>query len=294
MDIKLLQIGAPKSGNYWLYNIIQQIYRLNNISYQSFISRQPVYKDAQEWDLSNNLQAGIDMMDIERGKCFYRISSAVREPISDLKEYLAETNHVWTHSEVCENITEVLHQFNRLVYIYRDPRDMAVSAARYAFTPYMQKYYPPKEKTVESWLENHLESTVHKWIWHLVDYLLLKDRLDIHFIAYENLLENFSETVMRLSSYIGIELNTDNINQIEEEVNFKSMKKKDPGHVKKGKRFQWKEVLDNRQQKMVQDMAGELLALLNYPAEPADELPVNINLVNIDDIKKIEKTLLGK
>ncbi len=100
MEIMLLQIGPPKCGNYWLYNILQQIYRLKGIPYRSFISNHPVYREAKNWDFSHSLQAGIDLIDIESGKCFYRISSIFRTPIHDLDEYLAQTNHVWTHSEV--------------------------------------------------------------------------------------------------------------------------------------------------------------------------------------------------
>lgn len=202
METTLLQIGAPKSGNYWLYNIIQQIYRFNNIEYRSFISQHPVYEEAQKWDLSNSRQAGIDMMDIERGKCFYRISSVFRHPIPDLNKYLEKTNHVWTHSEVGEDIEGILKRFDRQVYIYRDPRDVAVSAARYAFTPYMKKYYPPGEDNPKEWLERKLRKTIHDWIWHVTDYLLLKERFDIHFIAYENLHDDFIVTVKHLSQVL--------------------------------------------------------------------------------------------
>ena len=293
MEITLLQIGAPKSGNYWLYNIIQQIYRLNNIQYRSFISQQPVYKEAKEWDLSNSQQAGIDMMDIERGKCFYRISSVLRHPVPDLNGYLEKTNHVWTHSEVGENIEGVLQRFDRQVYIYRDPRDMAVSAARYAFTPYMKKHYPPHEENPEEWLEKNLRKTIHDWIWHVTDYLLLKERFDIHFVAYENLLDDFSLTVRQLSQYIGISLRSGNIRKIEEEVSFNNMKKKDPGHVKKGKRFQWTEILKPQQQEMAWEMAGELMKLLGYPREPeTNELPVNANLLSREDILRTREILL--
>lgn len=99
MELKLLQIGPPKCGNYWLYNLIQKIYHNKGIGYKSFISNQPVYGEAKNWELSHSLQAGIDMIDIERGK--------------------------------------------------------------------------------------------HQWMWHVTDYLLLKDEISIYFISYEWLLKCF-------------------------------------------------------------------------------------------------------
>ncbi len=291
MEIKLLQIGPPKCGNYWLYNIIQQIYRLKGIGYKSFISKQPVYGEAQDWDLSHSLQAGIDMMDIERGKCFYRISSAFRTPIADLDEYLSHTNHVWTHSEVGENILPVLQRFNKRVYIYRDPRDMAVSAARYAFTPYMMKYYPHNESSVESYLQNNLQDIVQSWIWHVTDYLLLKGKADIHFLAYERLLEDFDATLAKLGSYLNLPLNRDEINEIAQRVDFRRLQAKDPGHVRKGKRFQWVNAFTEDKKERIVDKAGPLLKLLGYPEEPDEKLPEDANQFDFAAVKEVEQEL---
>ncbi|NJM16702.1 MAG: sulfotransferase domain-containing protein, partial [Bacteroidales bacterium] len=36
----------------------------------------------------------------------------------------------------------VFPKFDKIVYIVRDPRDVALSMARFQFTPYMQTYYP--------------------------------------------------------------------------------------------------------------------------------------------------------
>ena len=251
MDIRLLQIGAPKSGNYWLYNIVQHLFEIKRMQPESFIQNQPVYHEAQNWDLSNSRQAGIDMMDIENGKCYYRISSVIRDPIADLKEYVQQSNHVWTHSEVCDNIEPVLRSFNKIIYIYRDPRDMAVSAARFAFTPYMQKYYPHNETSFESYLENNLAKIIHEWMWHVTDYLLLKDDFPIHFIAFENLLDKFEPTMENLCEFLNLNLSQPEMEKLKEQVSFRNMKKKDPGHVKKGKRMQWVDVLDASQKELV-------------------------------------------
>ncbi len=291
MDLKLLQIGAPKSGNYWLYTIIQHIYEIKGVPSRSFIKNQPVYQKARFWDLSNSRQAGIDMMDIEDRQCYYRISSVVREPIADLENYVNETNHVWTHSEVCDNTQFVLKHFNKLVYIYRDPRDVAVSAARFAFTPYMLKYYPHGERSFESYLANHFPEMIHRWIWHVTDYLLFKEDFPVHFIAYENLLGNFERTVFDLVRYLGFEFSEKEMDELKQPVSFQEMRKKDPTHVKKGKRMQWIHVLNNSQKESVVEMAGDLLTLLNYPTDDKSSLPVNANKLHLEAIKHTREKL---
>ncbi len=291
MDLKLLQIGAPKSGNYWLYNIIQYLFQLKGIEPKSFIQNQPVYMDAQKWDLSNSRQAGIDMIDIQNGKCYYRISSVIREPIDDLSEYVRQSNHVWTHSEVCDNIEPVLRSFNKLIYIYRDPRDMAISASRFAFTPYMQNYYPHEETSFESYLENNLAKIIHDWMWHITDYLLLKEDFPIHFIAFENLLDKFEPTMQRLCEFLEIDLNREERTKLMELVSFHQMKKKDPDHVKKGKRMQWVNVLDDNQKEFVIESAGGLLSLLNYSLDESDSLPADANNLQLNQIEQVAEGL---
>ncbi|MFP4471494.1 MAG: sulfotransferase domain-containing protein [Bacteroidales bacterium] len=286
--MKLLQIGLPKSGNYWLYNIIQQLYRLNSLPSGSFIKTLAIYREARHWDLSHSQQAGIDMMDIEREKCYFKISSRLREPIPDLDAYVEKSNHVWTHSEVCEYIGDILRRFNKLVYIYRDPRDVLVSAARFAFTPYMQKYFPHNEPSFEDYIRNRLESTIHDWIWHVSDYLMLRDRHHIHFIAYEHLLDNFGETAGNLARYLDLPTDTKMMEMLNNAVHFDRLKKKDPGHVKKGRRRQWAETLTDEQVMQVREMAGPLLSLLNYPEHRQDDrLPVAANSVDLRQIAQV-------
>ncbi len=68
-----------------------------------------------------------------------------------------------------------------------------------------------------------------------MDSLLLKDKFQIHYVAYDNLLERFKPTLQRMLEYLSLELNLEQINQIAERVSFSHMKRKNPGHVKKEK-----------------------------------------------------------
>lgn len=292
-EIKILQVGMPKSGNFWLYNIIREMLKIKEVESRSFIKSHPIYQEAKKWNLSHDQQAGIDMMDIEEERCYYRISSVVRNPIYYLPDYVRRSTHIWTHSEVCSKIENVLEAFNKIVYIYRDPRDMAISAARFAFTPYMRKYYPHNYRSVKEYLDDNYEKMLRKWQWHVLDYLLLKDRFDIYFVAYENLVDGFQESAKRLSSYLDMELINNEILQLYKAVNFEEMKSKNPDHVNKGRVAQWVEILSDKQKELASESAGNMLNFLNYPLSENElwKQPANANTFGLNEVREIEEEL---
>jgi aryl sulfotransferase len=73
----------------------------------------------------------------------------------------------------------------------RDPRDRALSSAKFAFTPYMQEHYPTEYASPEAYLEGEYERLLDQWVWYTANYLLYRKKLDIHFVFYERLLEGF-------------------------------------------------------------------------------------------------------
>jgi aryl sulfotransferase len=232
---------------------------------KSFIQSQPIHELAKMWDLSYKEQADIDVLDIEPHKCFYRISSIFRMPIEDIDNYLDRCTHVWTHSPFCERSFVVLPKFDKVVYIIRDPRDRAISASRFRFTPYMKKYYPHGEPDPDTWLAHRLESTMRHWVQHVGGYLKHKDDLEIHVVFYERLLRSFDTELSELLDYLGIELDDEAISHIKHEVDFTTMKSKNPQHVRKGKSGRWMEVFTEAQKKQAARIAGPMLQLLNYP-----------------------------
>ena len=71
----ILQGGAPKCGNFWLYQIIQQVLARSGHDTTSFIQQQPIYALARDWDLNYPDQAKIDVLEITDLQFSYRISS---------------------------------------------------------------------------------------------------------------------------------------------------------------------------------------------------------------------------
>lgn len=269
--MNILQISAPKSGSYWLYTILNLILEKKEIYAQNFIRKQPVYSEAAHWNLSFEEQAAVDMMDIEEEGCYYRISSLFREQIHHPEEYARSCTQAWTHSTLCNRSFDVLPLFDKRVYIIRDPRDRALSAARFAFTPYMQQHYPSSYATPEEYLQNEYERLLDQWVWHVGNYLLQQERLNIHFVFYERLLLDIKAELQSLLQYLGLSLSKQEQQEIASAVSFASMKESSPGHLQKGRYGKWATELSDAQKEVALERSGTLLKLLHYPSGKEQE-----------------------
>jgi aryl sulfotransferase len=269
-SMRVLQAGLAKSGNFWLYKILQHCFREAGLPRESFIQKQPIHDVAQNWELSYEEQADIDVLDITDQGHFYRISSIFRHPVLDLEEYLEATTHVWTHSFLCDASWDVLPQFDKTIYIVRDPRDAALSHARFMLTPYMKTYYPNDVGSVDEYLETRLESKLERWVRHVGFYLAHAERLDIHVVFYERFLLDFRNQLDRLLDYLGLPLAEEQRKSIHEAVTFQAMKEKDPEHVRKGKAGKWRDQMTEAQKRRSAAVAGPLMDRIGYPLERGD------------------------
>lgn len=268
----ILQGGAPKCGNFWLYQIIRQVLQETGRETGSFISQQPIYSLAKDWDLNYPSQASIDVLDITDLQYSYRISSIFRMPVTDIRAYVARTRHVWTHSPICKKSDELLPLFDKKVYIIRDPRDRAVSAARYYTSGYMLKYYPQEEKDPGRFLAKNFQSLMQEWVWHVFDHLRLSQRHDIHLTFYEAWLLDFQQELSRLLHYLEIDLLPGQRQALARDMHFSNLQKTNPKHLRKGVAGYWKEALNQEQMMLAEQLAGPLIRFLHYPAKPGEAL----------------------
>jgi len=270
-SIRVLQCGLPKSGNYWIFKIIKECFQKAELNRSSFIQNHPIYEVAQNWELSHSEQADIDVIDITDRGCFYRISSIFRHPVTDIDSYLEQTNHVWTHSSLCDTSRNVLPKFDKIVYIVRDPRDAALSHARFVLTPYMKTYFPNDFESKQEYLEEWLEGKLTLWVQHVAPYIAYANEFDIHVIFYERFLNDFAGELDRLVEYLGITLTQHERRSVEEAVTFESMKEENPDHVQKGKAGKWREQMTPEQKRRSRLIAGPMLRELNYPLHDTAE-----------------------
>lgn len=265
--MSILQGGAPKCGNFWLYQIIQQILSRTGQSTTSFIQRHPIYSLAKEWDLNFPDQARIDVLDVTDLQYRYRISSIFQMPVEDIQSYVAQAPHIWTHSPICKRSGQLLRLCEKKVYIIRDPRDRALSAARYYTSPYMLKYFPQEEKDPERFLQKNFEQLMLEWVWHVFDHLRLSKEYNIHIAFFEGFLLDFQQELARLLDYLEVELEETQRKELEEAMRFSTLKSKNPKHLKKGTSGYWMEQLTDEQIEQAEIIAGPLIRFLKYPGE---------------------------
>ena len=285
----VLQIGVPKSGNYWLYSILHQVMEMGGIRHKSFVQNHPIYQEAQTWTLNFPQQADMDVFELEPDRCIFRINGVYSEPIHDIDNYISQCTHVWTHSDFSHNSLTVLPKFDKIVYIIRDPRDVVISLSHMIFMPHVQKNYsPPFEKSPETFLDNYLDVQLRAWTQHVGTYLKYRDKLNFHVIFYERLLHSFDAELSKLLEYLNITLPPEAFSHIRENVSFKKMHKENPKHVRKGESGQWKQTFTETQKEVTKKITGRMLKLLHYPVSEFNSfglpyLSAKINHIHLND-----------
>lgn len=263
--MNILQIGFQKSGNLWLWNIIERLGEIAHLERRSFIKNQPIYDLAKHWRLGFRQQAEIDHLEIYPKKCFYAIQPSVfRMPVEDMDEYLRQTWHVWTHVPYIAGNDAVLSKFDKIVYLIRDPRDVLISYGHHRFTPFISRHAPIPENSPEEFIERRGIQIVKWWITHVGGYLMKARELKIHFVIYERLLYAFEDEVSALAKYLDIGLSAEEIRKVGEWVSFSAMKEKNPYHLRRGTARQWMSDMSPGQQRILNHIARPMLTFLNY------------------------------
>lgn len=263
----ILQAGMAKSGNTWIFKILKHAIGMSTGDHRSFIEQHPIHEIAREWELSHEHQDETDVLDITSQGLYWRIGSVFRKPLDDLDAFLARTDHVWTHSLACERTADVLDRFDGIVYLVRDPRDVAISRAKFFFTPYMQRFYPSDFEDPAEALDDSVVEMCDRWTRHVAGYLALLDETPMHVVFYERLLYDTLGELERLNEALGFGLGREQLEEIERRTSFETMKADNPEHVRKGRARQWIETMDDGQKRRALDTAGPMLELLNYPTD---------------------------
>lgn len=270
--MKILQCGYDKSGNYWLWKILEATLDAAGIERHSFIRNQAIYPLAKSWELSFPEQAEVDMIAWRSaGKprmdsYWWTILPMFKRRIQDLDEYIDQTSHAWSHSPFGPATPACLSRFDKVVYIIRDPRDIALSFADFMVTPfYLREYAPPAQAVSFEQRVRRTSAQGHKrWQQHVTGWLRQREACNVHCIFYERLVDNFDLEFRRLLDYLELDLDSEAVTAVYEATRIQSMRKKNFGHVNKGKTGRWLRDMPDSCARQITVDCFELLGYLGY------------------------------
>ena len=292
--MEIIHVGLPRAGNVWVHTILALLLKTKKKpnTVKSYISKQPIYKIAKNWNLGFKKQASIDWIDINRFDVRVRISSIYKEPIIHWEEYLKKTSVVATHSYFCEMTKKVLQDFSAKIYLIRDPRDMLVSRSCYDLTSYMKNYYPQPYVKANDYVEKRLEELVGRWVFHVSNYLYHAKMLKLECLFYEKLATKHEREVLNISSLLKIKLTQRELDKIIKTTKFESMAEAGyKGHLGQGRIGLWRDTLNEEQKVRAIKIGGPLLKILYSENESyeADRFSESINFFKSNKGREILK-----
>lgn len=257
---KIIVAGYPKSGNTWLVRLVGDLICC------------PV---AGFWNENHN--------------------EIAEEGANRLSEYSCYKAHqTYEGLKKCPDWEDAI----KIIYIIRDPRDIAISGANYfrfykcPLLLWFRRYFHPIERYFYHIIFKTLFAPEHKRIGRMLnalcyggdkllskwcsvpwqDHVVSYQGREVLFVRYEDLLAQPHQEAVRIVNFIGIDRSVEEISSSVERQSFRSKqaefkKKKDfvrSRFLRKGKAGQWMEKLGEAQQKLVISVMGDKLKEFGY------------------------------
>ncbi|KAM4770771.1 sulfotransferase 2B1-like [Rhinophrynus dorsalis] len=110
----------------------------------------------------------------------------------------------------------------KIVYTMRNPKDVIVSL--FYFAKMLVSYKDPEN--FQELLEDFLQGNVlyGSWFDHVKGWMQMKDKDNFFFITYEELLQDLRGSVVRISKFLGKDLNDEEIDSVVKHCSFNIMK----------------------------------------------------------------------
>ncbi len=263
----ILQNGIPRSGNLWLHYLLRQCLKEAGVVIRQNIENDSVAEALAGVDLGIRDIEKIDFIRIQPLRCFSTILDIYQWPIEDLDSYVRGSTHTSSHSSWNEASASVYARFSHVIYIIRDPRDAAVSMARFACTPFNKLHRPHAFTAPKEYLDYHLSSLIDNWTKHVGGHLQHRDDARIHFVMYERLLDSPQEEITDLTRFLGLDLEREQLDRVLAKTSFGELKQVQPNHLVAGSWGQWRDALSSHQVRQARSLAGPLLEYFGYPPD---------------------------
>ncbi len=272
-DSRLLVLGYPKCGNVWLRGLLSDLLKAGGIGFRQVMTDHPMAPVLESMDLGIKDQARQDQIRFEPLRAYQDIPGVFSWAIPDIHAYAAATSMAHSHSLWRPETDGLIRAFSHRVLIVRDPRDVAVSWARWMFTPFNRLHRPTRHMTPEALLAADLPLRVTEWAVHQRSWLMeTAADLSTHVVFYEHLMDDAPRELARIARYLGLEVEEKLLAEVAARHALGEMKRKQPHHVFRGGWGGWLEHLDDRQIHMAQRQCGAVMKILGYPLNRADSV----------------------
>lgn len=266
-DIHILQNGVPRSGNVWLFYLTRHLLEVAGTPVKQFITGKKISKVLAREDLGIRRVAESDFLAIQPLRNFYTILDVYRWPVEDLDQYVAATTQVASHSPWNSASEEVYGKFSYVLYIIRDPRDVALSMSRFAFTPFNRLHRPDQFQNAKEYLDYHFNSLLHTWVEHVRGHLSRCREQRIQVLFYEQLVADLPGQLRLLADDLGLSVSKEQIDTVARANSFGEIAAQQPHHTHQGVWGGWRSELSRAQIRQADALAGPLLELLGYPPD---------------------------
>jgi aryl sulfotransferase len=266
-DIHVLQNGVPRSGNVWLFYLTRHLLEAAGVDVKQYIAGTEISKALGGEDLGISRVAESDFLVIEPLRCFYTVLDAFRWPVEDIDDYVSQTTQVASHSAWGPASAEVYGKFSHVWYIIRDPRDVALSVARFGFTPYNLLHRPHGFKQPGEYLDHHFNQLMQSWVSHVAGHLGQIEATGLHILFYEQLVADLHGKLQEMAERLGLTLTPEQLEQVAKANSFGRISEQQPHHTHKGIWGDWRTQLSKVQVRRADEIAGPMLQLLGYPPD---------------------------
>ena len=165
-------------------------------------------------ELTSSGQRYTDVIDIDRGRFFWRVGSAIREEITSLSDHVHSCSHLWTHSVWDKSAVQLVNLVDKVVYVVRDPRDIAISMSHFAFTPYFKSHYPHGETSQSAYLNKVADTTALAWRDHVAGWTTQVPNEKLIVVFYERMRSNPEQEIASLCSKLGYHLDDEALKRV--------------------------------------------------------------------------------
>lgn len=263
--ISILQAGVPKSGNYWLWTLIQAALRRAGVEIRSYVRGHPIQAVARTWHLSFPEQADLDFIRVRANDDFMEVLPRYAEKITDIDRYVAAVTHCWTHSPVSgPRAEQTLARFGRRVYLVRDPRAVIASRARYDVSAYKRAEFGDLPATAAESLERAVDAEPARWLDNVSSWLRFAERQPVVIVRYEDLRQDFEATCGRLLRDLGLPHDPAAVEFVGAAGALDAMRQGAPKHVGDGAVDGWRALLTDAHLARLPTEVLTLAASLGY------------------------------